>query len=335
MRTLLNWRIWPGILISLICLWLALRTVPFSDLGGLLAKANYLWLLPAIIAQCFAVVTRAQRWVVLLGGKVPLIVSIWAECIGYLFTNVLPLRMGEPARVVVMSGRSGIPVVQVAATALLERLLDVATIISMLILVLPWMSVPTLVTQAGLLFGSMVVVGFMVLFLAVRNAERSERLLKRILSRLRIPHADALVARWQELVDGLRVMADWGVAIQIIGWSAATWVCSTSVWWCVMQMFQPAASPLEAAFVVVAASLAVAVPSSPGFIGVFQLVGQQALVIPFGDKYTPTNALGITLVAHLVYYLLTTLLGIIGLWQFGESFARLGRALRANQSTAS
>ena len=35
------------------------------------------------------------------------------------------------------------------------------------------------------------------------------------------------------------------------------------------------------------------VPSSPGFIGVFQLVGQQALVAPFPERYTPSAALSI------------------------------------------
>ena len=78
-------------------------------------------------------------------------------------------------------------------------------------------------------------------------------------------------------------------------------------------------------------SLAVIVPSSPGFIGVFQFVGQQALVIPFGDKYSVSSALAITLIAHIVYYVLSTLLGMIGLWRIGQSFADLrGSVARKN-----
>jgi len=42
--------------------------------------------------------------------------------------------------------------------------------------------------------------------------------------------------------------------------------------------------------------------------------------------------LAITFMAHLTYYLLTTLLGVIGLWQLGESFAHLGRVLTARWS---
>lgn len=78
---------------------------------------------------------------------------------------------------------------------------------------------------------------------------------------------------------------------------------------------------------VVTLSLAVTVPSSPSFVGVFQLVGQQALVLPFGAKYDVATALAITLLAHLTYYLITTVLGIIGLWKLGGSFVKIGEPL--------
>jgi len=70
----------------------------------------------------------------------------------------------------------------------------------------------------------------------------------------------------------------------------------------------------------VSLSLAVIVPSSPGFIGVFQFVGQQALVIPIGDKYSVSSALAITLLAQIVYFVLPTLFCITGLWRIGRSF---------------
>jgi uncharacterized membrane protein YbhN (UPF0104 family) len=82
----------------------------------------------------------------------------------------------------------------------------------------------------------------------------------------------------------------------------------------------------------VSLSLAVAVPSSPGFIGVFQFVGQHALVIPYGLKYSASNALAITLIAYLVYYIVSTLIGIIGIWRLGQSFAGL-RHLVADRTT--
>ena len=93
------------------------------------AHAHYVWLVPAGIFQVLAILARAQRWVVLLEQGARLGASFWAQGVGYLFTNVLPLRMGEPARVLIMAERCRLPVMQVATTAVVERLLDTATIV--------------------------------------------------------------------------------------------------------------------------------------------------------------------------------------------------------------
>lgn len=54
-------------------------------------------------------------------------------------------------------------------------------------------------------------------------------------------------------------------------------------------------------------------------------------VISGGEKYSVSSALAITLIAHIVYYILSTLLGIIGLWRIGQSFAGLmGLVARKN-----
>ncbi|MBI3799198.1 MAG: flippase-like domain-containing protein [Deltaproteobacteria bacterium] len=128
-------------------------------------------------------------------------------------------------------------------------------------------------------------------------------------------------------MSGFQPVTRWRVAWRTVGWSLVAWTFSIAVYCCVLRAFQPDSRLVEAAFMMVALSFAVAVPSSPGFIGVFQLVGQQALVLPFGAKYNAASALAITVTAHLLYYLLTTTLGVIGLWRSGESFLNLGRVL--------
>ena len=333
MAMLRSIRFWVGGCLSLVCLWLAVRNVPFVDFAHYLTGANYIWLLPAVVLQLLAVVVRAWRWVVLLREKRDRLAdSFWAQGIGYLFTNVLPLRMGEPARVIVMSERCGLAVMQVAASAFVERLLDVATIVFVLILILPWMQVPDLVIRAGTSFGALVLLVIVILLFVVRFRDRSERLLKALCKRIPILPAEWIVVRWKELVQGLAPLTEWSVAMQAISWSMVAWAFSIGTFWCVLYSFDSSATAVEAAFMIVALSLALTVPSSPGFIGVFQLVGQQALVLPFGTKYDAGSALAITLTAHLAYYLITSALGVIGLWRFGESFANLGRIITKGRS---
>jgi uncharacterized protein (TIRG00374 family) len=327
MKLLSNWRFWVGCTISLLCLWLALHHVPLAEVGHLVARANRLWLLLAVAFQLSGVLARAQRWVVLLSNKTQLTDSFWSQGVGYLFTNIFPLRMGEPARVFIMAQRSGLPLMQVAASAIVERMLDVATVVLVLVLVLPWMNVPPLVKRTGIILGALSLAANILLLLAVRFGSQSERVLKYVCNRIRFLPTEAIVGRWRELIIGFTPLTQPKLALQGIGWALAAWAASITTYWCVLRAFQHDASIVEASFMVVALAFAVTVPSSPGFLGVFQLVGQQALVLPFGAKYGPTSAMAITMAGYLIYYLLTTVLGIIGLWQFGESFANVGRML--------
>ncbi len=331
METLRSWRFWLGITLSLVCLWLALRAVPFGDFMSVLQKANYLWLVPAVLIQFLAVWGRAVRWSALLDKKGIVKTAFWAQSIGFLFTNVFPLRMGEVARVVVMSERTGIPVFQVAATAIVERVLDVTVVVIGLILVLPWMHVPELVVRAGTTFGVLVLIALVILWLVVKFRQFSDRLLRSILSHIKFLPTETLLARWTELVDGLAPLTHLRTGGGAVLWTVISWIFSMGIYLCVMQAYQPNATLIEAIFMVVALALAITVPSSPGFIGVFQYVGQQALVLPFGGKYDTSTALAITMGAYIIYYLITTGLGVIGLWQVGQSFANLGRMITSRQ----
>ncbi len=257
--------------------------------------------------------------------------TYWGESIGFLFTNVLPLRMGEPARAIVVSEKAQIPLVQVAGSILVERVLDVATVVFGLALVLPFMDVPELVSDAGLTFGAIVLVALIALWFVVRFRQLSERWLQAILRRFKFLPAAAIQARWGELVDGLAPLTHWRSGLLAVFWSLVSWIFSISIYWFTMRAFTPDPTAVEAIFIVVALALAITVPSSPGFIGVFQYVGQQALVLPFHGKYDPSSALAITLTSHLVYYLITTGLGVVGLWKIGASFARIGERIMARR----
>lgn len=330
-----SFRFWIGILVSLLFLWLAVRNIPIQTLAGSIASAAYLWLIPALAAQVLAVLTRSQRWVVLLKQPRRLSSSLWAQGIGYLFTNILPLRMGEPARILVMAEQCGLPPMFVAGTAVIERLLDVATItiILALILVLPWMQVPPSVSNAGLVFGLLVLLGLLLIVLMARFKQRARRVVEWLLGFLPFLPAQSVLRWWDDLIESLTLLLDWRAAVKAVAWSVICWTFSACVFYCVIRAFQADGLVIEAVFMMVTLSLAVTLPSSPGFIGVFQFAGQQALVLPFGTKYNSSSALLITLTAHLVYYLLTTGLGLIAIWATGTSFSKLFQTMLGRKNS--
>jgi len=320
-------RFWVGGAVSLLCLWLAFRSVPVGEVVHLVAGAQFGLLLAAGVGLLLAVVARAWRWVAVLQTEAVLADSFWAQGVGFLFTNVFPLRLGEPARVLVMAERCRLPVMQVAASAIVERLLDAATNVLVLVLVLPWMQVSPFMRRVGLSFGGLTLTGLAVLLLVVRFRHLSERLVQALCAGVPFLPAKRIVTWWRELVSGFLPLTHGRVALQALVWSLVIWACSLAMFWGVLRAFHAEGTLVEAAFMMVALSFALAVPSSPGFVGVFQLVGQQALVLPFGAKYDAAHALAITLTVHLTYYLLTTTLGLIGLWRLGESFVNLGHLM--------
>jgi uncharacterized protein (TIRG00374 family) len=306
---------------------LALRTVPVDKLASALSQANYLWLAPTLLLQFLSTLLRAERWRVLLNRRVTLVESFWAYSVGFVFTNIFPFRLGEPARIAVLAGQRRLPVVEVAATVGVERLLDIISVVVILLAVLPFMSIPSEVIQAEILFGAGAITGLSVIFILVKSSDQSEAFLRRQLGAILPTYADAIMARWVELVRGAAVLTHRSIGLQAIGWSIAAWLCSIGIQWTIMRAFQPTAGLLEAAFMVAALALAIAVPAGPGFIGVYQWIGQQSLVRPFPQLYTASIALGIAITAHLAYYLFTTGLGLIGLWYFGQSFIGLRHRL--------
>ena len=163
--------LWLGLLISVLCLFYIVQGLgadEWADLEGRLYGGTYLWLVPAALMQVLSVVARSYRWQALLDQRDQLWSALWAQGIGFLFTNTLPLRLGEPARVLIMAERTKLSIMQVAVTAVIERGLDVATTVLLLVLVLPFIDVPTQIVQAGFTLGAVVLLGFALLPLLVR-----------------------------------------------------------------------------------------------------------------------------------------------------------------------
>ena len=318
---------WIGIALGLLLLWLAFRGVPMSELGEALAGGEYVWLVPLAGLELVGFVGRAVRWQALLARPGILEDAFWAQSVGFIFTNLLPFRLGEAVRVVVLGQRARLPLLQVAASAGAERVLDVAAVLVMLLLVLPAMVVPTVVLRAGEVFALIVLAVLLGTALVLVFRRQTETVLARLQERRPGALLRALLPRWRELVNGLAPLSRPKVVIQSVLLSASIWGLYVLAYWCVLRAFRSDASVVEAAFMVIALSLAISLPSSPGFIGVFQFAGQQALVLPFGGKYDPATALAATLAAYLVWYALTSVLGGLGMWKMGETFAGIGRLL--------
>jgi uncharacterized membrane protein YbhN (UPF0104 family) len=121
------WRIVIGALLGVAGLWLALRGVPRSALGHVLSAADPVWAGAALGATLLALGAVGVRWrLLLLPAAVPTRVLLRATIVGQMLNILLPLRLGEVARVYAASTHGGVSLATVAASVAVEKGLDLA-----------------------------------------------------------------------------------------------------------------------------------------------------------------------------------------------------------------
>ncbi len=109
----------------------AVRGVHWAEAAAALRGANYLWVVSMLPVTVWTLIIRAQRWRVFLQavGVPPLRPLVSATNIGFMANMILPLRIGEVIRPVLLSRRAKLPLSGVLASVLLERIFDMFTIL--------------------------------------------------------------------------------------------------------------------------------------------------------------------------------------------------------------
>jgi glycosyltransferase 2 family protein len=157
-------------------LWISFRGIDFRKLGGILLKANYLWLLAAIIISIIAFIIRAKRWILLiepLGYKPGLKNTYHSLVTGY-FANLIFPRLGEVTRCAALGRKEKLPFDKLVGTVIIERTIDFLTLLLLLGITLIAGSATTgnflsdnivspVKIKMGALFGSSVVIYFLII----------------------------------------------------------------------------------------------------------------------------------------------------------------------------
>jgi hypothetical protein len=120
-----------GILVSIICSWLFVRKIEWSSLGVAFGEAKYIYIFPTIIIMLAGFYFRSLRWKVLISPvkQVSLLNLFSANMIGFMANNVLPARLGEVIRPVMIARKEKIKISTSFATVVMERIFDILGII--------------------------------------------------------------------------------------------------------------------------------------------------------------------------------------------------------------
>jgi glycosyltransferase 2 family protein len=311
-------RFWIGVAISLVGLWLALRGVEFSKLGATFSGANYWWLIPALLFHLMSLVGRSERWRVLLGtDKVDSVTAFLVMNLGYLISNVLPLRVGDPARAIIVDQRSHTGIPRGLSTVVVERVFDVLAVVVGLVLLVPFMQLPPDAMRWVRVFGALGLLAVLGIVALLTQRALAERILTAVLSRIPRLSPDKWLMRWRNLMSGFDALGSVRGVVIVIGWTLVVWIGAAGIFWGVMRAFIPNASVVAATFLLCIESFGMAVPATPGNWGVYEAIAKVGLVVPFG--YPVEQAVSFALAVHLFEYLLLNLVGVIALMRYSLS----------------
>jgi hypothetical protein len=233
------------------------------------------WTIPGYAATLLAMhLLRAWRWSFLLRpvAEAPTRRVIEAGLIGYLAILVLPLRMGELARPILLKRHAGVPVGVSLGTIAVDRVLDGVAVSAMLSACLFTVS-----SEAGplvwplrwvpaALFGT----GLIAVVVLLRRGDRTVRALGGRLGRLS-PRVGAVFERLVGgFLGGLRTLPVPGVLARFSAVAAVQWALNAGGIYLVARGCGLPIDPVGAVGVMGILSVGILVPAGPGFFGAFQ-----------------------------------------------------------------
>ena len=314
-----------GVLISLAFLYWALRGVRPAEFLADLEGANIWLYLASVTLATLTFPTRAFRWRIILasGGSDVRWTPVWhATAIGFMATNLLPARAGELARAYAASRFVPLPLGRSIGSIAVERVFDGLVIVLLLAFAIATFhmagaaavrgtTVSGIAAWTGALF--IALLGF--LFFLVHAPRRALSALAAVVRRVLPSGAAEFVVRvTRSFIEGLTILRSPLDFAKVVGWSFAVWLVNAAAFYTAFLAFHlgplPLTSPLLLQGIV---AVGVAIPASPGFIGVFEGTAVFALGL-YGVARTPaaTMALG----THLGWFVPITL---IGLWRLAKS----------------
>ena len=138
--------------IAAACLWMAARHVDLNELRVALAGFNLLYLIPAVTVSLLIQVFRAWRWKIELSPLADLKFSlVWqVVAVAYMMINVLPFRLGEPVRPVLLSWKTDLTIPAIVGNWVFEKMMDMAAIVFFLHVALLVTDLPDWATKAAM-----------------------------------------------------------------------------------------------------------------------------------------------------------------------------------------
>lgn len=328
-------RITVSLVLTAALLALFLWRVDLDEVGSTLAGAEVGWLLAATGLALLSYWLRAVRWQLILRpvGGIRHSSVVLATASGYAAMSLLPARMGDLVRPLLLAQRDRRPASALLASILTERILDLWTVVAFFLVFVLWPPPMAelgaqaqrsldLLNRSGIVVGAGLAAGTLFLIGLLRFQERLVRLLTAPLGRLPERWRQGAESFLNHFLDGLRALQrprDLAVtlAASALLWYVIYWQVAVTLYAFDLHL------PLRASYLLVTlAVIGLAVPTPAG-AGGFHKATQIGLTQFFGVELG--RATGVAIVYHAICFLPITVIGLLCLPAFGVTLGQVDR----------
>lgn len=323
-------RIALGTLVSLATLWLAFRKVQWAQVWSIVRRADGGLLLAALGSVLLTTAIRSERWRLMFYPEHRRLspTRLFAMfLLGQMINALLPTRLGEVARALLIGRDQRVSVAQALWTAATEKMLDAIVLLLFLGLVALLVPLPGWLQSAAWTLSAAVVVVLGACVLAALQEQRTLRWLERLQGRWPWLQRLRLTRLAQALFGTLRLLRQPRQALGLAAYSVAAFLAAAATNWLTARAIGLPLSFRASLLLlsVLQISAVVPLPTTPGRVGVFHYLTVLALAI---FAVPQDLALSYSLLLHVLVYLPMSVGGPLALWLLNVSWRSLTDALR-------
>jgi glycosyltransferase 2 family protein len=309
------WQALLGIVVSATLLWWSLKDVNFAEVLFHLREARLFPIIAGVVMATLTFVLRIFRWQLLLraqdGSRLPPGPLWHAIAMGFMANNVLPLRIGEVVRTFAATRLAGVRFTAALSSIAVERMFDALTVGFFLGLGLLLAGLPADAEVGGVHMGRLAtfvgiaaVAGLALAAAVVAFPQAAEATIRKVVPFKKL--ADRLVTIIEGIRQGLSALQSPVRILGVVLWSLAVWGLSALSFYVMFAAFGIEVSFAGALLMQSLIMLGIAVPSTPGYVGVFE-----APIIAVLGLYHVDASLAATyaFTYHITTFIPITLLG--------------------------
>jgi glycosyltransferase 2 family protein len=299
-------------------------------------RADPILLILATVVTALTYTIRALRWQSLLApiGPTHYWVAFETTVIGFAANSLIPGRVGEVLRPYLLARRESLNATSAFATIILERVLDLATVLMLFAFFVFGSASSTisgdpaqlaLVKFGGAVAAASAVGGLVLLFGLAGHPERLGRAALRVERVLPARLARILAAFIETFAQGLAVMRDPARLATALILSFPMWMSIAAGIWLTSRAFH-ITFPYPGSFLVMTVLVVGVAAPTPGGVGGFHAAYQFAVTEFFAAPFD--RAVGAAIVLHALSFVPVTLIGLAFMAREGLTFKSARRIAR-------